>query len=210
MAIEAVIFDFGGVILNPTSVRDKAHLDGWARRLGLTRSALTDALWGQNWRELECGQIDDEVYHRRLGAALGLPDVQAVRRFQTEFYADEQLFPGMLDLIARLRQAGCQVALLTNAFVGLDQVALRKWGLDLQVAFDVYVNSALVKLAKPDPAIYQLALQRLGVPPEQAIFIDDNLLNVQAAAQLGIHAIHMDSPEALDAVISQVEQLVLL
>jgi putative hydrolase of the HAD superfamily len=209
MAIEAVIFDFGGVILDSTAVQDKSHLEQWAQRLGLTRPALTDALWGQNWRELERGQIDDGVYNRRLSAALGLPDMQALRQFQAEFYAKDRLFPGMIDLIERLRQAGCQVALLTNAFVGLDQVALRKWGLDLQAAFDVYVNSALVKLAKPDPAIYQLALQRLGVRPEQAIFIDDNLLNVQAAAQLGIHAIHMDSPAALDAVISQVEQLVL-
>ncbi len=209
MAIEAVIFDFGGVILNPTSATNKSHLDGWARRLGLTRPALIEALWGQDWRELERGQIADEVYHRRLGAALGLPDVEAVQRFQDEFYASEELFPDMLDLIARLRQAGCKVALLTNAFVSLDQVTLRKWGLDLQATFDVYVNSALVKLAKPDPAIYQLALERLGLPPEQTIFIDDNLGNVQAAAQLGIHALHMDSPQAMQAVISQVEQLVL-
>jgi putative hydrolase of the HAD superfamily len=209
MTIEAVIFDFGGVILDLTNTRTRTHLDGWARRLGLTRSALTEALWGQNWHELERGQIDDEVYHGRLGAALGLPDEEAVRRFQTEFYAGEQLFDSMLDLIARLRQAGCQAALLTNAFADLDQVTLRKWGLDLAATFDVYVNSALVKLAKPDPAIYQLALERLGVRPEQAIFIDDNLENVQAAAQLGIHAIHMDSPQALQAVISQVEGLVL-
>ncbi len=209
MAIEAVIFDFGGVILNPTSATNKSHLDGWARRLGLTRPALTEALWGQDWRELERGQIDDEVYHRRLGATLGLPDAEAVRRFQAKFYAKQRLFPEMLALIERLRQADCKVALLTNAFVGLDEVALRDWGLDLPAMFDVYVNSALVKLAKPNPAIYELALERLGVLPEQAIFIDDSLVNVQAAAQLGIHAIHMDSPEALDGVISQVEQLVL-
>jgi hypothetical protein len=47
--------------------------------------------------------------------------------------------------------------------------------------FDLYVNSAEVGLAKPDPAIYQLTLDRLGVRPEEAIFIDDHVRNTDAA-----------------------------
>ena len=207
MSIEAVIFDFGGVIL---ALPDKAHLEAWARRLGLSQGALTDALWGENWRAFERGQIDDEVYHRRMGRALGFPDLEAVNVFLAEFYADERPFPRMLDLIERLCESGrVKLALLTNAFVGQDQVARRKWGLDLRAIFDVYVNSAEVGLAKPDPAIYELTLARLGVSPDEAIFIDDGLVNVQAAARLGIQIIHMDSPEALETVIAQVEQLVL-
>ncbi|MGD9100045.1 MAG: HAD family phosphatase [Anaerolineae bacterium] len=207
MTFKAVIFDFGGVIL---ALPDEAHREGWARRLGLSREALTEALWGENWRAFERGQIDDETYHRRMGRALGLPDQETVERFLTEFYADEQPFPQMLDLIGRLRKAArVKLGLLTNAFVGQDQVARRKWGLDLRAIFDVYVNSAEVGLAKPDPAIYELTLARLGVSPGEAIFIDDGEVNVQAAAQLGMHAIHMDSPQALETVISQIERLVL-
>jgi epoxide hydrolase-like predicted phosphatase len=207
MTFKAVIFDFGGVIL---ALPDEAHREGWARRLGLSREALTEALWGENWRALERGQIDDETYHRRMGRALGLPNQETVERFLAEFYADERPFPQMLDLIGRLREAGrVKLGLLTNAFVGQDQVARRKWGLDLRAIFDVYVNSAEVGLAKPDPAIYELTLARLGVSPGEAIFIDDGEVNVRAAAQLGMHAIHVDTPQALEAVISQVERLVL-
>ncbi len=207
MSIEAVIFDFGGVIL---ALPDEAHLEAWARRLGLSQDALTEALWGENWRAFERGQIDDEVYHRRMGKALGFPGLEAVNRFVAEFYADERPFPHMLDLIERLRESGrVKLGLLTNAFVGQAQVARRKWGLDLHAIFDVYVNSAEVGLAKPDPAIYELTLARLGVSPGEAIFIDDGLVNVRAAAALGIRAIHLGSPEALETVIAQVEQLVL-
>lgn len=206
MTIKVVIFDFGGVILIPPS---EEHLQGWAQRLGLTRAALADALWGEAWQLLEKNQIDDATYHRRVGEALGLPDLDAVKRFSDQFYADERLFPEMLDLIERLRRSGrVKLALLTNAYVGQDKVMRRKWGLDPHTIFDVYVNSAEVGLAKPDPAIYQLTLARLGVSPGEAIFIDDSAANVQATTALGIHAIHFDGADALDAVIAQVERLV--
>lgn len=206
MVIKAVIFDFGGVILAPLS---EEHLDGWARRLGLTRATLEGALWGEAWRALEGGQIDNATYYRHVAKALRLPDLATVERFLSEFYADEWLFPEMLDLVERLRQTGrIKVALLTNACIGQDEVMRRKWGLDPRATFDLYVNSAEVGLTKPDPAIFELALARLGVSPGEAIFIDDSAANVQAAANLGIHAIHLASAEELPAVIAQVERLV--
>jgi len=70
----------------------------------------------------------------------------------------------------------------------------RYHGIDIETEFDVYVNSALVGLSKPDPAIYHLTLDRLGVEAEQAIFLDDNVRNVDAACELGIHALQFVSP----------------
>jgi epoxide hydrolase-like predicted phosphatase len=206
MAIKAVIFDFGGVILAPLG---EEHLDGWARRLGLTRATLEGALWGEAWQALERAQIDGEAYRRHVGKALRLPDLATVERFLSEFYADEWLFPEMLDLVERLRQTGrIKVALLTNACVGQDEVMRRKWGLDPHATFDLYINSAEVGLVKPDPAIFELTLARLSVSPGEAIFIDDSAANVQVAANLGIQAIHLASVEELEAVIAQVEGLV--
>jgi epoxide hydrolase-like predicted phosphatase len=206
MAIKAVIFDFGGVVLVPLG---EEYVGEWARRLGLSKAVLKSALWGEAWNAFELGQMDDETYRRRVGEALRLPDLEAVDLFFREFYAAEQLYPQVLDLIQRLRRTGrVKVALLTNAFIGHDQVMRRKWGLDPHTIFDLYINSAEVGLAKPDPAIYELALARLGVAPGEAIFIDDNLDNVHAAARLGIHAIHFGSTEALNGVIAQVEKLV--
>ena len=181
----------------------------WARRLGLSKAVLKSALWGEAWHAFERGQMDDETYRRRVGEALRLPDLEAVSLFFQEFYSAERLCPQMLDLIQRLRRTGrIKVALLTNAFIGQDQVMRRKWGLDPRTVFDLYINSAEVGLAKPDPAIYELALIRLDVTPGEAIFIDDNVDNVHAAARLGIQAIHFESAEASNAVIAKVKKLV--
>ncbi len=208
MSIQAVIFDFGGVILAPLG---QEHLHTWARRLGLAPAALAEALWGAAWHALEKGEIDTVAYNRRLARALRLPDAEAVERFITAFYADERLYPEMLDLIARLRRGGrVKLALLTNAFVGHAEVMQRKWGLDPRQMFDVYINSAEVGMAKPDPAIFELALAQLGVPPGAAIFIDDGAPNVAAAARLGLHTIYFDGPESLQRVVAEVERLVRL
>jgi len=69
--------------------------------------------------------------------------------------------------------------------------------------FDVEIVSALVGLAKPDPAIYRLALERLGTAPEATIFVDDYPPNVAAAAALGIQAIHFT---AYGALIAELEE----
>lgn len=206
MTIKAVIFDFGGVILMPLGAQ---HVEAWARRLGVPPEALREALWGEAWRALERDQIDEQTYHRRLTQALRLPDLEAVERFVRAFYADERLYPEMLKLVQRLRDNGhVKVALLTNAFAGFDRLMRRKWDLDPRQFFDVYINSADVRLAKPDAAIFQLALDRLGVSADEALFIDDNAANVEGAAELGIHTVHFASPELLGTVIRQVEELV--
>jgi epoxide hydrolase-like predicted phosphatase len=68
--------------------------------------------------------------------------------------------------------------------------------------FDVQVYSAEVHLAKPDPRIYKLALERLGVQPQEAIFVDDSPENIEAAKALGIHGVRFeDSQQAHQDVI---------
>jgi putative hydrolase of the HAD superfamily len=61
--------------------------------------------------------------------------------------------------------------------------------------FELIVDSAWVGMRKPDPAIYHLTLERLGLPPEASLFIDDNELNVEAARELGMRAVHFRSNE---------------
>jgi putative hydrolase of the HAD superfamily len=62
-------------------------------------------------------------------------------------------------------------------------------------AFDEMVISAEVGLVKPDPRIYQLAVDRLGVAPADAVFIDDFSRNVEGAQAVGLHAIHFRNPQ---------------
>ena len=94
----------------------------------------------------------------------------------------------------RALQDRYQLALLTNASSGQASRVRERFGFDVHAEFDVYVNSALVGLRKPDPAIFHLTLERLDVEPQQAVFLDDMLRNVDSARELGIHTVQFVDP----------------
>ncbi|HET89404.1 MAG TPA: HAD family phosphatase [Chloroflexi bacterium] len=191
--VQAVIFDWGGVLERLT---DDDHVVAWERRLALEAGTLAFALWGEAWRDLSIGAIDGEEYHRRVTGLLGFPDLETTERFIEQFYAADRLQPEVVEVVRSLRNHhGYQVALLSNAFPGQDEVVLEQYGLDLYAEFDVYVNSADVGLVKPDPDIFYLTLEQLDVAPQRAIFLDDMLRNVDAARELGLHAIQFVTPE---------------
>jgi putative hydrolase of the HAD superfamily len=193
--VQAVIFDWGGVILPLTPFKRAL---AWDERLGLERGTLGQALWGAKWRQLEVGAISGEEYDAHIAQVLDLPDRESVRAFYDKFYADADVNPRML-AAARSLQDRYQVALLTNAFPGHAESVRERHGFDPREDFDVYVNSAEVKLAKPDPAVYELVLDRLGVAPWQAIFLDDGVRNIDAARAMGMHGIVVADPDtALD------------
>jgi epoxide hydrolase-like predicted phosphatase len=82
---------------------------------------------------------------------------------------------------------------LSNNWSGLRRAIEEEW--QIAGAFDELFISAEIGLVKPDPRLYRLALDRLGVAPGEAVFIDDFPENVQAARQAGLHAIHFTSPD---------------
>jgi 2-haloacid dehalogenase len=102
--------------------------------------------------------------------------------------------PGMHELVAELDEAGVPLFAITN-FSGEFFPALRTRDAHLFDRFRDIVVSGDERLVKPDPAIYRLALARFGLNAEDAVFVDDNLANVEGAAALGIHAHHFtDAP----------------
>ena len=201
--IEAIIFDFGGVMV-PFSQMDS--LKEQEARLGLQPGDLAEMLWrSPDWRLAEVGAITDEEYWRRIGARLGLHTPEAIRSFQQDLFRDAKTDRRMADLVRWLR-GRYRTGLLSNASDVLPRLLRERYGLG--GLFDVEVFSALVGLAKPDPAIYRLALERLGTAPEAAIFVDDYEPNVEAAAELGIRAIHFVGYETL--ILALQEQGVML
>ena len=188
--IRAVVFDWGDVI---EVLPDDAAIAKWEERLSLVPGTLPWILWGELWRPLAVGAITNDEYAERIAPRLGLPDAGAASRFIQEFYAANQFNWETVTAVRALR-GRYKVALLTNAAPGQDAWARERFGLDVHAEFDVYVNSAYVGLSKPDPAIFQLTLDRLGVAPQQAILVDDNLRNVDAARQLGLHAVQFVDP----------------
>jgi len=188
--VQAVIFDWGGVM---EELPDDADVARWERRLAVASGALPEVLWGEAWQQLKVGSISDEAYVERVADRLGFPDKAAALRFLQLFYTTDRFNEEVIEAARGLRDR-YRVGLLSNAFPSQAEVVQRYHGIDIETEFDVYVNSALVGLSKPDPAIYHLTLDRLGVEAEQAIFLDDNVRNVDAACELGIHALQFVSP----------------
>lgn len=186
----AVIFDWGGVMEAQPS---ESHVAGWERRLALAPGTLVEVLWGEPWYELSLGAITDEEYLERVAEELGFPDARIARRFAQDFYTDDRFNPAVA-AVARALRGRYKTALLSNAAADQDDWVREKFGVDVNAEFDVYVNSAHVGLRKPDPAIFRLTLDRLDVAPQQAILLDDRLHNVDAARELGIHAIQFVDP----------------
>nr|HID13048.1 HAD family phosphatase [Anaerolineae bacterium] len=188
--VRAVIFDWGGVM---ERLPDEAHIAEWEQRLALDPGTLPEVLWGKVWRQLEVGAITNDDFMQHIADRLGLPDAEAALHFVREFYTGDRFNPEVVAAARALRDR-YKVGLLTNAFPGQDGMIRERFGLDVYAEFDVYVNSAYVGLRKPDPAIFHLTLEQLGVVPQQAIFLDDGLRNVDSARELGIHAIQFVDP----------------
>ena len=107
----------------------------------------------------------------------------------------------MLKAIATLRGRGIKVAALTNNWaseVPTDPHPLREF-------FDVFVESSVEGLRKPDPAIYQLTCERLGAQPAECIFLDDIGGNLKPARAMGISTIKVEAP---DIALRELEGLV--
>lgn len=104
--------------------------------------------------------------------------------------------PGMPELVAELDAAGVPLFAITN-FSGEFWKPFRAREAWLFDRFRDIVVSGDEKLMKPDPAIYALALERFGLRAEEAVFVDDNVANVAAAAAMGIAAHHFVGAESL-------------
>ncbi len=198
-AIKAIIFDLGGVLIQ---VYQEERFRGIEARWGLLPGQLAEILWGSPDHCLaEVGAITDAEYWRRIAPRLSLHTPEALRAFQQDVYGPVVVTAPMVDLVRRLH-GPYRTALLSNASdVVTPAFIAERYGLG--GLFDIEIVSALVGLAKPDPAIYRLALERLGTAPEATVFVDDNRPNVDAAAALGIRAIRFTEYEALVAELEQ-------
>jgi len=197
--IEAIIFDLGGVLIQ---VYQEERFRDVEARWGMLPGQAAEILWrSPEHRLAEVGAITDAEYWRRIAPRLGLHTPEAVRAFQQDVYGPVVVTPSMVDLVRRLH-GPYRTGLLSNASdVVTPAFIAERYGFG--GLFDVEIVSALVGLAKPDPAIFRLALEQLGAAPEATIFADDYPPNVAAAAALGIQAIHFTGYEALIADLQQ-------
>ncbi len=195
---EAVISDFGGVLTSPLFRSFAAFQEEHGippEALGTAMAALT-ADGGNPLFELEKGRITEADFLARVGGALerevGRPvDMSGFpQRFFDQLEANEPFAA----YLRRVRdERGLRLALLTNN--------VREWEarwrslLPIDDLFELVVDSAFVGLRKPDRAIYELTLERLGLPAQACVFVDDLEVNCEAARVVGMTPVHFRDTE---------------
>ncbi len=182
--IRAVIFDLGGVLLR---TEDQAPRERLASRFGMTPAELYSLVFeSESARLALLGKISAEAHWQTIQQVLGVTaaDMPAVR---AEFWAGDRLDTELIEDLRRFRRR-YKTALLSNAWGNLRQVIERTW--QIADAFDEMIISAEIGMVKPDPRIYQLAVERLGVRADEAIFVDDFIENIESAQAFGMRTIH--------------------
>jgi putative hydrolase of the HAD superfamily len=202
--ITAVISDFGGVLTSPllnsfTAFQESSGIP--LEQLGVAMAAVSARDGINPLFELETGRMSEAEFLRLLGVELSrqLGREVSLHGFGDEYFEHLQPNEPVIDYMRQLRGRGYKLAICTNN--------VREWSarwrskLPVDEIFDVVVDSAFVGARKPEPRIYELTLERLGIAADTALLIDDIELNCTAARELGIRAVWFRSSEQAIAEI---------
>jgi len=216
MLIKAVIFDLGGVLVRTEDRTPRVQL---AQRLGMTYAELSDLIFnGDSAKQAAVGAITTEAHWEYIRQRLQLSSQefqrvprqrlqlssQEFQRVPEEFWSGDQVDQSLVALLRSLRPQ-YKTALLSNAWDDLRDVLANSWR--IIDAFDEAIISAEVGVVKPEARIYQIALDRLAVNANEAVFVDDFVENVTGARQVGMHAIHFQHPtQAKDELLKLLEK----
>jgi putative hydrolase of the HAD superfamily len=196
--VGAVISDFGGVLTSPLLGSFQAFQQSSGislEQLGAAMMAIGARRGGNPLFDLETGRLSEAEFLSDLGQQLtqqlGRPIELA--GFGESYFANLEPNQPMIDYMRELRGRGYQLAICTNN--------VREWErlwramLPVDEIFNVVVDSAFVGTRKPEPRIYELTLERLGVAAGEALLVDDIQVNCTAARELGIRAVWFQSAE---------------
>jgi epoxide hydrolase-like predicted phosphatase len=204
--IRAVLFDFAGVITVPMAPTVKA----FALAAGADPRDFGELIFGDYggtddtaWYRLERGEISLEEF-REWGLAEGASrgwDLDLAEFLR--LLIDCDLRADIVERVGRLRRDGYRTLLITNNVREFSA----DWRAKLPVdeLFEFVIDSSEVGMRKPEPRIFQLALDKLGVAPEEAVLLDDIGVNVEAARAMGMHAIQV-GPRA-DVALAELDDL---
>lgn len=199
--IKAIIFDFGNVLLewNPRHVYRRFF---------------------QSEEEMEKFLHDVDFTDWNLQQDKGRPFAEGVSELSKQFpqyaeliqaYHDNWIhsignsLTGTIEIMKRLKKAGYQLYGLSNWSAETFPMARRKY--DFFNLLDDIVISGEVGAIKPEPAIFEIMLKRIGRPAAECLFIDDALANIEAARAMGFATVHFQSPEQLENELHLLELL---
>ena len=202
--IEAVISDFGGVLTTPLVESFMAFQDQTGittETLGKGMQAATEANGDNPLFEMERGEITEVAFLEKLTDSLEplLGHRPEMHRFKEIYFEALNPNPPMIELMRELKKSGYRMAMLTNN--------VREWEpwwrpmLPVDEIFETVVNSGFVGCRKPESKIYAITLDRIGIPAERCLFVDDILVNCEGAEKTGMTAVHFqDNEQAIAGV----------
>jgi putative hydrolase of the HAD superfamily len=193
---DVLICDFGGVLTSPIQEGFLAYQEESGVSLEQLGTALGRAAEEHGEHPLfalERGEITEIEFAARVEAHLeeGFDPI----RLRTLYFDCLEPNRAMIEFVRELRGRGVRAALLTNNVREWERLWRAKLP-EIDELFEAVVDSAFVGLRKPDPAIYQLTLERLGgAEPERCVFVDDLDVNCETASALGMAAVRFRSAE---------------
>jgi putative hydrolase of the HAD superfamily len=198
MTVRALILDFGEVLVRRQST---SSIEEMAVLAGLGVQEFERRYWAHR-RAYDRGELDGTAYWRKVIDGPGADGViEALKLADYRSWTDYR--EDVWTLAADFRRRGGLTAMLSN---GVPEVMTRV-AAERRLAdhFDAVVISYDVGLTKPDAAIYQLCLARLGVQPHEALFVDDRAENVEGAERLGIRSLRFVGDEAMGQLRAQLD-----
>ncbi len=207
--LTTIVVDYGGVLstpLAPAFAAVQAELELPADSLDVAMSAMETARAVHPLHELETGALPEPEFFALLGSQLttelGRPVDLA--DFSDRYWAVLKPNHGLIEHLRGVRRAGYRMGLLTNNV--LEWAPHWRAMLPVEELFDDVVDSAVVGMRKPDPRIYALTAERLGVDPGEIVFLDDLESNCVAARDAGWSAIRFEETtqvaRELDALLA--------
>ena len=196
--VEGIISDFGGVLTSPLLDSFVAFQDSSGvslEELGKAMMIIGQRAGVNPLHELETGRLSETEFLSSIGAQLteqlGRPI--EMHGFGERYFATLEPNQALIDYMRELRRRGYRMAICTNN--------VREWEhrwrtmLPVDEIFHEVVDSAFVGTRKPEPRIYQITLERLGVAADAALLVDDVEVNCEGARELGMRAVHFRSTE---------------
>jgi putative hydrolase of the HAD superfamily len=183
--MRAVLFDYGDVLCRPNPAAHQSLLE----IAGVDSQTFEQHYWHDR-HEYDLGRFDGPEFWRRFGNSVGRTftsaQLQALVENDVRMWTTRLNEP-MLAWTTALQGAGFATAILSNMPFEISHHMRREFG--WLARFTQLTFSCELGLAKPDPAIYIFTCERIGVPPQEVLFLDDKQGNVDAALGLGLHSL---------------------
>jgi putative hydrolase of the HAD superfamily len=185
--INAVIFDWGGVLIEDPA---PALFKYCANALGVSEEQYVIA-FDICINDFQTGAVTEQQFWANMAKQLNVPPPKEDSLWTEAFMVAYKPKQEMVTLVSNLRKAGCKTAIISNTEMPVVKI------IDKQICdyMDVTVLSCLEGMAKPGREIYDLTLNRLGIPAGKALFIDDKPENIEGAKQAGLQTILFETIE---------------